>query len=661
MADVDTDTATPDAVAAPITDWALQQAQQDAAQAQQTQPVTPTPTPQTTAVIPPQQPQQIDPASPAGQLQAAAVHHSRLSSILDSVGNLLGGSTTIHATKHPDGSVEITHDPSTNAEKWGRVASAALTGLAKGFTVSQGPGGAGRAAGAGFEAGAAMPQQRQQQAQQQVDEANTEMMNKANHALLDQKIVAGTWDAAHRGIEWNEKQANYAMDMRDRLDNSGAKLIAADVRDPQTMASYGMANPDAMAAHVGSDGSVLQPIPNGQGGIDFYHIPPDVAKQRVTEDSPFVRTIVDPHDSTKTIDIPDVTPANTATHGDLALRDKGLIAANGAANQTAFENRMKQQKADQEAAEGPVTLAQKRAETARAYAEAGKAKAETEALGGGGDAIKQNAAMMVEGLSAPSQMSKRAKEYNQLLPAANAYSLAKYGVPFDAEVSEGRYKARTAVQKDFASGKEADQIQSFNTFLGHAENLSNSVNALRNTNSPLINTQYNVLRNMTGDPAVKAILPQIEAVRKEYQNFLSNNLALHNADINEGSQMIDEKASPAQMQAAIKSFTHTALTRVGTLNDRYRRTMGTDVPNLLNDGSIRAIGHFGLQPYAAQVLAPPAQPGAAPAAVPSGAATQPAGTKDRSVSAAMAMPINQGKTQAQVTQDLQAHGYNPVP
>jgi hypothetical protein len=179
---------------------------------------------------------------------------------------------------------------------------------------------------------------------------------------------------------------------------------------------------------------------------------------------------------------------------------------------------------------------------------------------------------------------------------------------------------------DFADGKQADQIQSFNQFLGHSQDLSDSIAGLRNSNVTLLNTPLNKLRNMAGRPEVASILPKIEAVRTEYQNFLNNNHALQQPDIKEGRNMLDESKSPAQMEAAVKSFAHTALIRTATANDRYKRTMGTNVPDLLNDDSVRALNTYGLSGEAQRLLnTPTGQTG--PSGRPAGTFDVPAGGK----------------------------------
>jgi len=143
-----------------------------------------------------------------------------LAHIMDTVSNILGGDTTLHVTKHPDGTVEVTHDPSTTGEKWGRIAQAALGGAAKGMEVGQGPGGPARAAAGGIQTGMAQPQQR-------LDAANTEaaieqkqLQDRANLVLTQQKLVTQILANKAAGLKLSQEEQDQSNDEQDRYVNS---------------------------------------------------------------------------------------------------------------------------------------------------------------------------------------------------------------------------------------------------------------------------------------------------------------------------------------------------------------------------------------------------------------------------------------------------------
>src|SRR5258707_3074294 len=76
---------------------------------------------------------QMGPSPSDIENHAAAVHHSRLASALNAVGDILGGNQTLRMIKNADGSVDLQQVDSTPGEKWGRIAKAALSGAATGF------------------------------------------------------------------------------------------------------------------------------------------------------------------------------------------------------------------------------------------------------------------------------------------------------------------------------------------------------------------------------------------------------------------------------------------------------------------------------------------------------------------------------------------------
>lgn len=529
--------------------------------------------------------------------------------VLNGVGNALGGSKTFTVERSEDGKVHITPHDSTPGEKWGRVLKAALGGLSAGASAAgTGPGSLTRAAGASVGAGLNQAQQEQQQARTQAnedfDETQKSQLHKAQLALMGTQNATAAFNLSAtktRAIDGFVQAQNdmHALITQNPLNReignvaSAADLPSLKKTDPNVIKDF-YAGKIKLLTHVNEDGSY--------GGIDVYHVEPDWQKQMNRE--PITRRVLTAGD--KLGDEPKITetelPANSISNGDYlkvhAADEAAILNASIAQRKQVDEEKKTNSTVNLQGAQA----GEARAKGRQATVEAENASGGTAGPGEGGSNMEQTARMMVHGMASPSLLSKRAKEYNQLLPLANRISMAETGKPFDAELSESRYQARKKTIEEFASGTQGDQIQAFNTFLGHAENLSNTVNQLRTTNSPLLNVPLKALRKAAGESQYAAIEPGVEAVRKEYQNFLSNNRALHLDDIKEGNNLLNDDMSLAQMQAAMKGFAGTAITRVGTLNDRHRRVVGGDAPDLLNDGSRAAIQHFGLAPYATQVL-----------------------------------------------------------
>jgi hypothetical protein len=160
-------------------------------------------------------------------------------------------------------------------------------------------------------------------------------------------------------------------------------------------------------------------------------------------------------------------------------------------------------------------------------------------------------------------------------------------------------KLKTA--NEFANGKQADQIQSFNTFLGHAGEAATASGNYRRSGSPLINRPLNwIEKNAANDADYQTFVTALQPVRDEYMTFLQNNHALTESDKKAGEVIMSNDSTPAQVEAALKGMSKTAFVRLGALNDRYKRVMGSDFPDLLDQNATDAANLLGLGGEAAK-------------------------------------------------------------
>lgn len=270
------------------------------------------------------------------EIDAGSVHQNWLSRILDTVGTILGGDKTIVATKHPDGTVSVEHNPSTTGEKWGRIAQAALGGAARGMAVGQGPGGAGRAFAAGTLAGVAQPQQDLQQANQEAAAMNAQQLASANHALLDQQRLAQIWENKVRAEEYAKQQEEDDFNEAVKLRDMGAKLVASP-KNRAELATYGAANPEAVSNHLGVDGGFTRVLSHADGTADIYSIPGAIAKQLNPNPDFYIAKELDPDNPGKLIDVRHDIGANTHTYGDIELAKKANDVQNENNVKTALE------------------------------------------------------------------------------------------------------------------------------------------------------------------------------------------------------------------------------------------------------------------------------------------------------------------------------------
>jgi hypothetical protein len=160
-------------------------------------------------------------------------------------------------------------------------------------------------------------------------------------------------------------------------------------------------------------------------------------------------------------------------------------------------------------------------------------------------------------------------------------------------------KLKVDTQEAFSKGKQGDQIQSFNTFLGHAGEAADASAAYRRESSPLVNKPLNWLeKNAANDATYQTFITALQPVRDEYMTFLQNNHALTEADKKAGETIMSNDSTPAQVEASLKQMAKTAFIRLDALNDRYKRVMGADFPDLLNEDAKGAANTLGLGAHA---------------------------------------------------------------
>jgi hypothetical protein len=203
-------------------------------------------------------------------LPHAEDHHSMMGRIMDRVATILGGDETYRIHKDTDGNVSVEKDPSTRTEKWGRIAAAALGGAAKGMAVGQGPGGAARAASAGFQQGMQMPQQQKDNLQKDVTAQQQAMLFKANMASLNQKVAIGALSLKGAGIKFASDVAGMLNEQSEHAANAPGTVDFGVTETPQDAYQLHKTKPDLFAAHP--QGKVVTyPEVNGKGEVLGFH------------------------------------------------------------------------------------------------------------------------------------------------------------------------------------------------------------------------------------------------------------------------------------------------------------------------------------------------------------------------------------------------------
>jgi hypothetical protein len=133
------------------------------------------------------------------------------------------------------------------------------------------------------------------------------------------------------------------------------------------------------------------------------------------------------------------------------------------------------------------------------------------------------------------------------------------------------------------TGKGADQMQSYGTFLEHAGQMADVVKKMQLLNPKFANLAINEWRKQTGDPRYAELMVALEAPKKEFQSFLLNNRALYVEDRTSANEMLDRDMSPNAMMAALTAMGHTAEARMSEMDERTKRVMHVGLEDALGE------------------------------------------------------------------------------
>lgn len=178
---------------------------------------------------------------------------------------------------------------------------------------------------------------------------------------------------------------------------------------------------------------------------------------------------------------------------------------------------------------------------------------------------------MAEGRSSiPAGYSMRSQRAQQLLAAT-----AQYDPTFDA----ANLPSRIATRKAFTSGKQAQNIISFNTALGHLQRLAQSSEQLGNfEHIPLLNSAVNGVKNFVADksgyPEVGNFNTDRQAVADELTRAFRGTGG-NVSDITDWENKINTAKSPEQLRGVITEAAKLLQSRIESVQQAYNAGMGT--------------------------------------------------------------------------------------
>jgi len=184
------------------------------------------------------------------------------------------------------------------------------------------------------------------------------------------------------------------------------------------------------------------------------------------------------------------------------------------------------------------------------------------------DAQKNRVQAIIEGREPYPAMS-RARDAQMIRDAVHAA---------DPQFDAVNYNARLKARQSFTSGKDRDNLKSFNTTIGHLEELDKAVGDLHNSNFPAWNKYVANPVAEQFDPKYQASLKRFQAARTAVSDELTRAFRgsggnVH--DIIQWENAINSADSPEALRSAIRTAANLLESRISSVGDSYNAAMGT--------------------------------------------------------------------------------------
>ncbi len=163
---------------------------------------------------------------------------------------------------------------------------------------------------------------------------------------------------------------------------------------------------------------------------------------------------------------------------------------------------------------------------------------------------------------APPTMSRQGSPGARIMALVNAYDPT-----YDAK----EYPARSAIVKGFTSGKEAANIRSLNTAIGHLGTLQEKADALGNAGPRIWNAVRTAGLEQVGDSRVTEFKAAANAVAGELSTTFKGTAT--EGEIASWRSAISQSQSPQQLKNNIRTIVTLINSRLSALEDQYTSGM----------------------------------------------------------------------------------------
>lgn len=176
---------------------------------------------------------------------------------------------------------------------------------------------------------------------------------------------------------------------------------------------------------------------------------------------------------------------------------------------------------------------------------------------------------------------------------------------YDPTFNQSDYNARAKTRAQFTSGAQAKNVTSYNTAIGHLEQMDKSIDELGNTPFEWWNKAAQWVGRQTGDPHTQAAVADFTAAKGALASELTTAFRGSSgavADVDYWQKQLDQAESPTALRQTVRRAAGLLSSRIDALNESYNTGMGTSnqtAPGLSPRAAVALAKLQGLQAPAA--------------------------------------------------------------
>jgi hypothetical protein len=143
------------------------------------------------------------------------------------------------------------------------------------------------------------------------------------------------------------------------------------------------------------------------------------------------------------------------------------------------------------------------------------------------------------------------------------------------------------------AGRAAINRSSMNNILMHSADLSAVNQTYRRSNLRLVNTAISEIAKQGGTTWSQFMTP-LQVLKDEIALYFAGGYAPKGQQQAAWEAIVNDKATPSQVEQFAKDIIHVGLRRADTANEQFKTMMGYDDPNLITPEAVRAAQQLGL-------------------------------------------------------------------